>query len=87
MSIVTSEQIRAAKAMLNWSGEDLVRASGVSLSSIRRIEGGTGAPESTSVKTLLAVQTALEKAGVEFIGAPGDRPGVRLSDPSNSNGR
>ena len=30
------------------------------------------------VKTLLAIKSALEAAGVEFIGALDDRPGVRL---------
>ena len=31
-----------------------------------------------NVKTLIAIKSALEAAGVEFIGAPDDRPGVRL---------
>ncbi len=30
------------------------------------------------VRTLMAIKEALEAAGVEFIGAPEDRPGVRL---------
>lgn len=77
--MVTSEQIRAAKAMLRWSGEQLAQESGVSLSSIRRVEACDGIPESQNVKTLVAIQQALESAGVEFIGTPDDRPGVRLS--------
>lgn len=32
------------------------------------------------VRTLLAIKAALEAAGVEFIGNPDDRPGVRLKD-------
>jgi hypothetical protein len=31
-----------------------------------------------NVRTLYAIQVALEKAGVEFIGSPVDAPGVRL---------
>ena len=31
-----------------------------------------------TIKTVLAIKKALETAGVEFIGSPDDRPGVRL---------
>lgn len=33
---------------------------------------------SGQVRTLIAIKEALEAAGVEFIGTPDDRPGVRL---------
>ena len=75
---ITSEQIRAAKAIIRWSGEDLSRAAGVSLSSIRRIEAASGIPKSQNMRTLIEIRAALEAAGVEFIGTPDDRPGVRL---------
>jgi len=78
MSIITSDQVRAAKALLRWSGEELSKKSGVSLSSIRRVEAAEGVPETQNLKTLLAIKNALELGGVEFIGAPEDRPGVRL---------
>lgn len=81
MSIITSDQVRAAKALLRWSGEDLAQKSGVSLSSIRRVESAESIPEAQNLKTLLAIKTALESAGVEFIGTPEDRPGVRLALP------
>ena len=64
--------------MLKWSGEDLAKKSGVSLSTIRRIESSEGVPEGQNMKTVVAIKTALEKAGIEFIGTPDDRPGVRL---------
>jgi DNA-binding Xre family transcriptional regulator len=56
--------IRASRALLEWSIEDLSRASGVSVSSIRRVEGG----EASSVRgqTLEFIKTALEKGGVTF---------------------
>jgi transcriptional regulator with XRE-family HTH domain len=82
MSIV-SAQIRAAKAMLRWSGEDLASVAGVSLSSVRRIEAIDGVPESQNMRTILAIKSALENAGIEFIGTPEDRPGVRLTNESN----
>ena len=70
--------------MLKWSGEDLSRIAGVSLSSIRRVEAASGVPEGQQVKTLLAIQHALEKGGIEFIGTPEDAPGVRLRLSANA---
>ena len=81
MSIITGDQIRAAKALLRWSGEELARRSGISLSTIRRVEGQSGIPEVQSVKTMTSIKLALEAAGIEFIGTPDDRPGVRLKHP------
>ena len=75
---ITSEQIHAAKAMIRWSVDDLVIASGLSLSSIRRIEALTGLPQAQSMRTVLAIKEAFELAGVEFIVSPTDDPGVRL---------
>lgn len=75
---ITSEQIRAAKAIIRWSGEDLAQAAGVSLSSIRRIEAASGIPKAQNMRTVLAIKAALEAAGVDFIGSPDDKPGVRL---------
>ena len=77
---ITSEQIRAAKAIIRWSGEDLAQAAGVSLSSIRRIEAASGIPKAQNMKTVLAIKDALEAAGVDFIGSSDDRPGVRLKN-------
>lgn len=74
----SSDQIRAAKAILRWSGEDLAIRAGVSLSTIRRVESSVGIPETQNMKTLLSIKKALEEGGVEFIGTPEDRPGVRL---------
>jgi transcriptional regulator with XRE-family HTH domain len=81
MSIISSEQVKAAKAILRWSGEDLSKRSGISLSTIRRVESALGVPEMQNLRTLLAIKNALEQGGVEFIGTPEDRPGVRLKHP------
>lgn len=75
---ITSDQIRAAKAMLRWSGETLATEAGVSLSSIRRVEAAHGLPEAQTLRTVLAIKSALEEAGIEFIGTPTDAPGVRM---------
>jgi len=76
--MITGPQIRAAKAILDWSGDDLAKKAGVSLSSIRRVEAADDVPKNVSVNTMLNIQKALEQAGVEFIGTPDHQPGVRL---------
>ena len=51
--------------------------SGIGSATIKRMEVMEGVP-SGNVRTLLALKSALEGAGVEFVGSPGDSPGVRL---------
>jgi len=55
---------------------ELAEKSGVAYTTIVRIESSGGVP-SGQVKTLAAVQRALEKVGIEFIGSPEDGAGVR----------
>jgi hypothetical protein len=55
----------------------LARHSGVGTATIQRMEVMDGVP-SGQVRTIEALRAALEAAGVEFIGSPSDRPGVRL---------
>ena len=76
--MIISDQIRAARAMIRWSAADLASAAGIGSATIKRMEVMEGVP-SGNVKTLLALKAALESAGVEFVGTPDDRPGVRLS--------
>lgn len=64
--------------MLRWSGEHLASTSGVSLSSVRRVEAAIGVPEAQTLRTVLAIQKTLEEAGIEFTGSPTENPGVRL---------
>ena len=76
--MITGMQVRAAKALLNWTGSELSARAGVGLSTVRRIEGCDGMLETASIKILQAIKIAFESAGVEFIGSPEDCPGVRL---------
>lgn len=76
--MITGSQVRAAKALLNWSGSVLAEQADIAISTIRRIEAVDGVLPSASARVLQAIQIALENAGVEFIGSPDDRPGVRL---------
>lgn len=66
--MITAEQIRAARALLNWKQSDLAARSGLSLPSINNIERAIGSPR---VDTLHAIQTTFKNAGIEFIGKQG----------------
>lgn len=76
--MITGSQVRAAKALLRWSGDKLAKKAGIAISTIRRIEAEDGVLSTANIKTIDAVQKALEQAGVEFIGTPDHQPGVRL---------
>lgn len=75
--MISSEQLRAARALLRISVVELSGLASVGVATIKRIEAGNGLP-SANIKTLDSLVRALQKAGVEFIGSPDDRPGVRL---------
>ena len=68
--------MRAARAMLDWSREQLSKEAGVGISALMRLESAEGVP-SGNIKTFESVQRAFEKAGVEFIGSPEEGAGVR----------
>jgi predicted transcriptional regulator len=73
--MLTSEQVRGARAMLRIEQKELAQMAGVSLETIKRIERSPGAV-SAYASTVDSLQRALESAGVEFTN--GDQPGVRL---------
>lgn len=75
--MVSANQVRAARALLDLSAEDLAHAAGVSWATIQRFESYDGIPPSRG-GTLERVKTALEDAGIEFLGDPIASPGVRL---------
>lgn len=75
--MITSDQIRAARAFLRWSSADLAERAGVGSATIKRMESMNGVP-SGHVRTLLALKSTLEAAGVEFLGSPESAPGVCL---------
>ncbi len=75
--MLTSAQIRCARAALGWSAQNLAEKSGVVRRTIAAIEAQSGVPGANSA-TLLKIQNALEAAGIEFIGSPDDAPGIRI---------
>jgi transcriptional regulator with XRE-family HTH domain len=78
--LITTEQIRAARAILRITVVELSEKSGVGVATIKRLEAGRGIP-AVHTRTLEEIHKALNVMGVEFIGTPEDRPGVRLITP------
>jgi hypothetical protein len=78
---LTSELVRAARALLRWEQRDLAQASAVSLPTVKRLEAKPG-PLGAHASTRAALRTALEKAGIEFIDENGGGAGVRLQKRS-----
>ena len=75
--MIASSQIRAARALLDWSIKEASLMSKVSGPTIQRLERQSGAI-SSQPRTLIDLKRAFEEAGVEFIGTPDNGPGVRL---------
>ena len=75
--MITSEQIRAGRALLRLTITDLAKLANIGEATIKRIEAGSGLP-SANVRTIDSIIRAFQNAGVEFVGTPDDRPGVRL---------
>ncbi len=75
---LTSAQIRAARALIRWSAEELAKATEIGVSTIRRAELEPSETKMTRVNDQ-AIRRTLEAAGVMFIDADGGAgPGVRL---------
>lgn len=79
--MITSAQIKAARALLGWDQARLARESDLSLPTIQRMEASEGNVRG-NVDSLVKVIHALDRAGVELLaeGAPsaGSGRGVRL---------
>lgn len=77
-TFVSNLQIRAARALLGWSQSRLAEEAGVSLITVKRLEGS----EETfpaRYSTVLAVVAALERVGIDFLPqAGGYSHGVRI---------
>jgi ribosome-binding protein aMBF1 (putative translation factor) len=74
---VSIRQIKAARALLDWSQEKLASAAVVSVPTIKRLEAQDG-PLGGRTETGEKIEAALERAGILFIDQNGGGPGVRL---------
>lgn len=81
--MITSQQMRAARALLGIDQRQLAELAGLSLPTIQRMEASDGQVRGT-VDTLMKVIAALESAGIELIGenasSAGIGRGVRLRE-------
>ncbi|AWN52718.1 transcriptional regulator [Methylobacterium sp. 17Sr1-1] len=75
--MLTSELVKAARALIRWEQKDLAEASGVSLPTIKRLEAKPGSLNAHS-STISAIQLALERQGINFIPENCGGPGLRL---------
>ncbi|MCR4523796.1 MULTISPECIES: helix-turn-helix transcriptional regulator [Bosea] len=74
--MITPAQCRAARALLDWSQQDLAKAAHLSLSTIRDFEKGRRVPTHNNLR---GIKLALEEEGVE-VGA--ERSGVAIIKPN-----
>ena len=80
---ITIRQVKAARALLGWSQNDLAERSAVSIPTIKRLESDDGSLGGRA-DTADRIRRALQKAGVEFIEENGGGAGVRLKKRSRS---
>lgn len=74
---ISVRQVKAARALLDWSQSALADASGVSLPTIRRLEAGDGDLKG-SATTVDKLTSSLEAAGIEFLLEHTGGTGVRM---------
>lgn len=77
--MITPEQSRAARALLNWSQEKLAEVAHIGIVTVRQFELGHTTPR---FLTLQAMRQVLEDAGVIFVDENGEGAGVRLRKKS-----
>lgn len=70
LSTISSRQIKAARALLDWSQDDLAQASQLSVATIRKLELGYISPRCSTTSVILK---AFEASGIEFTASEGVR--------------
>ena len=81
LTVLIPQQIKAARALLGWSQTDLAKSAGVGEMTVKRFEAQQN-QRSGTIASVERIQSALQKAGIEFIDADGEKgPGVRLARP------
>lgn len=81
--ILTPEQCRAARGLLDWTQEQLAQEAGVSRSTVRDFEKLRHHLNRTSEQSLI---DAFARAGVALIALDEDGLGVRLARPCEARG-
>ncbi len=68
--MISSRQIRAARALLGWSQQQLADQAILSINAVKRLENGQA---DSRMSTVMAIKAALEKGGVEFVSPRGGK--------------
>lgn len=61
--MISIEQCRAARALLDWSAQDLADAAGVGVATVRRYETGAAIADAS----MTMIEGALKGAGISFL--------------------
>lgn len=73
VKMLTSAQVRMARAALQWSIADLARRAGLTTKTVIRFENGSNA----TMETVAKIKAALEEGGVSWVPENGGPAGVR----------
>jgi predicted transcriptional regulator len=82
--MITAAQCRAARALLDWSQQDLANHAGVGVVTVHQLEADVSKPRRSTIDVIIR---AFESAGIEFIDENGGGRGVRLRKKSQSSKR
>ena len=83
--MITGRQVRAARALLNWTQEMLAEKAVVALTALKRLESERGLPVNETTRD--QVQRALEAAGIVFMESDRGRGVMLLSEAAGSSTR
>ena len=75
--MITSNQIRAARALTEMTVRDLAERSQIAFSTLVRLESAGNQIPAGNIKTIESIKKTFENAGIEFIGTPESGAGVR----------
>ena len=71
-------QCRMARVALGWTAAQLASAAHIGAATVHRFEAGSAV---TNQVTIFALQTVLERAGVQFLPDDGNGSGLRVKRP------
>ncbi len=77
--MITTAQLKAARNLLEWNQQQLAEASGIAISTIKKIES-RGGPLRGNADSIWKIEAAIMDAGAVFIDENGGGAGVRLRD-------
>jgi hypothetical protein len=80
MSLVTGNQLKAARALAGVDQQQVADAAEINVNTVRNMEARGAEPITSSAVTVRNVQLALEAWGIEFLNH--GQPGVRLRKPA-----